>query len=107
MDLDEPRRAIRDEAVAVVAAGVVGEPDRVLAPVGPTDGGAPMSRELCHRRLASAPSTVKVGQEHRSPTRRRLHGETGQTLSGSRARRRAPLPTRHGKVWVTARGVRR
>ena len=46
-----------------VAAGVVGEPGRVLAPVGPTD--APWGK---------------------GP---------------------APLPTRHGKVWVTARGVRR
>ena len=56
-------RQVASMSHLAVAAGVVGEPGRVLAPVGPTD--APWGK---------------------SP---------------------APLPTRHGKVRVTARGVRR
>ena len=52
MDLDEPRHAIRDETVAIVAAGVVGEPDRVTAPVGQMDGGTPLPREFRHSRHA-------------------------------------------------------
>ena len=98
MDLDEPWLVQRGEAVAVLAAGVVAEPDLVLSPIGPTNAGAPLIRELGHRRTANAPHAFE-GHGHGKLRTKRLHGETRRTSPGAGARWDDLKPDGYG--WMT------
>ena len=98
MDLGEPSPAHRGDAVAVSTAGVVAEPDLVLAPVAPTNGGVPIPRELGHRSMASAPR-VYEGHGRGALGSKHHHGETCRTPAGAGTRWDDLKP--EGCGWMT------